>query len=65
VNLTASHPAESRILQDAAAPVTLTPDAVNLNLPAPDGSLTTVAWSAGAPLKGTTVRVTAVAPATA
>ncbi|GAB2961621.1 DUF4232 domain-containing protein [Amycolatopsis acidiphila] len=66
VNLTAGHPAESRILQDAAAPVTFLPDALNLNLPTgPDGSSTTVAWPAGAPLKGTTARVTAVAPADA
>jgi hypothetical protein len=62
VNLRAGHPAESRILQDAAAPVTFQPDALNLNLPTVNGYSTTVAWPAGAPLKGHTVRVTDVSP---
>ncbi|GAA5160877.1 MULTISPECIES: DUF4232 domain-containing protein [Amycolatopsis] len=63
VNLTAQHPAVSYLLQDAAAPVTFVPTAMNLNLPSADGSTTTIAWPAGAPLKGDTVELTAVAPA--
>jgi hypothetical protein len=64
VNLRAGHPAESRILQQAAAAPTFLPDVVNLNLPTgPQGSSVTVAWPAGAPLKGHTAHVTAVSPA--
>ncbi|MDT8911963.1 DUF4232 domain-containing protein [Amycolatopsis sp. PS_44_ISF1] len=62
VNLRAGHPAESRILQDSAAPATFQPTVVNLNLPTgPNGDSTTVAWPADAPLKGTTAEVTDVA----
>ena len=63
VNLTATHPAVSYILQESAAPVTFVPTALNLNLPTANGSSTTVEWPEGAPLKGNAVEVTAVAPA--
>lgn len=62
VNLTANHPAVSYILQDADAPVTFVPTALNMNLPTPGGNSTTVSWPTGAPLKGHTAQLTAVAP---
>ncbi|GHF44446.1 hypothetical protein FHX82_001855 [Amycolatopsis bartoniae] len=63
VNLTATHPAVSYLLQEAAAPVTAVPSALNLNLPSAQAFSTTVEWPEGAPLKGDVVEVTAVAPA--
>ncbi|WP_103351169.1 DUF4232 domain-containing protein [Amycolatopsis sp. CA-128772] len=60
VNLREGHPAVSRIVQrSAAAPAT--PDFVTFDLPTgPYGQPVSVAWPAGAPLKGRTVVVTPV-----
>ncbi|EOD63406.1 DUF4232 domain-containing protein [Amycolatopsis vancoresmycina] len=60
VNLRAGHPAVSRIVQRAAA-APATPDFVTFDLPTgPYGQPVSVAWPAGAPLKGDTVVVTPV-----
>ncbi|MEV6831453.1 DUF4232 domain-containing protein [Amycolatopsis sp. NPDC051102] len=60
VNLRDGHPAVSRIVQRAAA-APATPDFVTFDLPTgPYGQPVSVAWPAGAPLKGDTVAVTPV-----
>lgn len=62
VNLRAGHPAVSRIIQRAdEAPQPITPTTVTMDLPTgPYGEPVVVDWPAGAPLKGTTVKVTDV-----
>ncbi|MFI6094348.1 DUF4232 domain-containing protein [Lentzea sp. NPDC051213] len=62
VNVQPGRPAESRILMASQAPVTFVPNVVNLNLPTTNGHTVTVAWPAGAPLKGASVELTAVSP---
>jgi hypothetical protein len=60
VNLRDGHPAVSRVVQRAAA-APATPDFVTFDLPTgPYGQPVSVAWPAGAPLKGDTVVVTPV-----
>ena len=60
VNLRDGHPAVSRIVQRAAA-APATPDFATFDLPTgPYGQPVSVAWPAGAPLKGDTVAVTPV-----
>lgn len=60
VNLRDGHPAVSRIVQRAAA-APATPDFVTFDLPTgPYGQPVSVAWPAGAPLKGDAVVVTPV-----
>ncbi|WP_329054485.1 DUF4232 domain-containing protein [Amycolatopsis sp. NBC_01488] len=61
VNLRAGHPAGSRIVQRSAAAPTATPDFVTFDLPTgPYGQPVSVAWPAGAPVKGGHVQVTPV-----
>lgn len=61
VNLRDGHPAESRIIQRAAAAPGTEPEFVTFDLPTgPYGQPVSVAWPAGAPLKGDTVQVTPV-----
>ncbi|MEV0698441.1 DUF4232 domain-containing protein [Saccharopolyspora sp. NPDC050389] len=67
VNLTAAHPAQSRIIQATeAAPNPSVPTSVSFALPTPPvGQATQVAaaWPVGEPLKGGTVTVSPVSPA--
>lgn len=61
VNVQPGRSAESRILMASQAPVTFVPNVVNLNLPVAGGGYTvTVAWPAGAPLRGDHVELTDV-----
>ncbi|GAB3135977.1 hypothetical protein GCM10027258_09320 [Amycolatopsis stemonae] len=61
VNLRAGHPAESRIVQRAAAVPGTEPDFVTFDLPTgPYGQPVSVAWPAGTALKGDAVQVTPV-----
>jgi hypothetical protein len=62
VNLRAGHPAASRIVQQAdARPNAVTPTAVSFGLPS--GRPVSADWPAGAPLRGTSVAVTAISAA--
>lgn len=61
VNLRDGHPAVSRIIQRSAATPSATPDFVTFDLPTgPFGQPVSVAWPAGAALKGESVQVTPV-----
>ncbi|MEV4144980.1 DUF4232 domain-containing protein [Amycolatopsis sp. NPDC049691] len=61
VNLRDGHPAESRIVQRSAAAPSAAPDFVTFDLPTgPFGQPVSVAWPAGAAVKGGTVQVTPV-----
>ena len=61
VNLRAGHPAESRIIQRSAAAPSGAPDFVTFDLPTgPFGQPVSVAWPAGAAVKGDAVQVTPV-----
>jgi hypothetical protein len=61
VNLRAGHPAESRIVQRAAAAPSGAPEWVSFDLPTgPYGQPVNAAWPAGTVLKGDTVQVTPV-----